>query len=350
MPGLRIIVCIISITLLLCQISAFGAEIKGIGSVQISGSEQVIGLSGLTYAGPVTGERDTFLYYAVSDRSRTLYGIHVELNMSTGAILSAKIASKQQLAEGGDLEGIAYDAVEGAIYTSDESGTVIRKYRLKTKSSEPLNSIRTLSISNPLPAVLKNVRDNLSLESLALETKQWALWTANEEALEGDGEPSTTKQGTVVRLIKLNKNLEPVGQWAYITDPIRSTSPIDNRERSGVSDLAVLPDGTIIVLEREADIREFASLSIPDFRIRLYEVVFDNAADVSKLNNGLSGNDYTPVGKRLLWERRFPLDNYEGLALGPHLGGNTWSLIMISDDQGGLLQQNLYSLVVKTGP
>ncbi|HOP80712.1 MAG TPA: hypothetical protein PLZ21_09135, partial [Armatimonadota bacterium] len=61
MPGLRIIVCIISITLLLCQISAFGAEIKGIGSVQISGSEQVIGLSGLTYAGPVTGERDTFL-------------------------------------------------------------------------------------------------------------------------------------------------------------------------------------------------------------------------------------------------------------------------------------------------
>jgi hypothetical protein len=44
--------------------------------------------------------------------------------------------------------------------------------------------------------------------------------------------------------------------------------------------------------------------------------------------------------KSLLWERRFPFSNFEGMTLGPPLAGGRRSILLVSDDGGGIGGQN----------
>ena len=60
-------------------------------------------LSGITFAGPVEGEKDTYRYLAVSDNSRTLHTLKVGINPETGSIASCAVVSGVELAAGGDL-------------------------------------------------------------------------------------------------------------------------------------------------------------------------------------------------------------------------------------------------------
>jgi hypothetical protein len=325
-------------------------EIRGIGPAFIddrtSGAQE---LSGITFAGAVEGKRNTFLYYAVSDDTPKVFALHIKLNMKTGAIESASVVAVIKLAAGSDLEGIAYNPKRNTIFVSDEAGPVIREYYLKSDGTHKAGDVaKTLSVPDGgLPPVFAAIRPNLSLESLSSSANGSALWTANEEALKQDGDASTTDHGSVVRLLKLASDLKPAGQWVYTTDPIESSPPKgDSRERSGVSDVLALPDGRLIVLERELDVRKLSSLHIPSFRNRLYQVDFTDATEVSGFTDGLIGKDYTPVKKTLLWEKHFPLENYEGIALGPQLSDGTFSLVLISDNEKGLLQQGLYALKI----
>jgi len=114
-------------------------------------------------------------------------------------------------------------------------------------------------------------------------------------------------------------------------------------ERSGVADVLVLPNGKLLVLERE--LGQVGML--PQFRSRIYEVDFTGATDVSALA-GLQGQVYTPVGKALLWESYFLLDNFEGMTLGPELSSGDHSLLLISDNGSGL-NQSLHALTL-SGP
>jgi len=104
-----------------------------------------------------------------------------------------------------------------------------------------------------------------------------------------------------------------------------------------VSDLVALPGGALIVLER--------AFGVIGFRIRLYEVDFSGATDVSTMES-LKDAHYAPVGKRLLWERVFPDYDFEGTALGPLLADGSHSLILISDNGHGF-RQGLYALRLK---
>jgi hypothetical protein len=128
------------------------------------------------------------------------------------------------------------------------------------------------------------------------------------------------------------------GQWAYVSDPI-SGIPLfgSGSERSGVADLCVLPDGKLLVLERE-----LGGSFVPDFRNRIYEVNTSGATDVSAIT-ALNGATYTPVGKTKRWEADFATDNYEGLCLGPRLNGEALSLLLISDGDGEA-GEKLYAL------
>ncbi|MHB1190521.1 MAG: esterase-like activity of phytase family protein, partial [Armatimonadota bacterium] len=244
--------------------SAWAVGITGVGQVTINanGFSGVSELSGITYAGTVSP--GVHCYYVVSDNAAgegatpRVYGMNVTYNTATGAVTSATIVSQHNLSTGYDTEGIAYNTSTGAVYVSDENSTnpQIREYDLSTGAAT-----NTLSV----PSVFQNARDNKGFESL---TRQWggeSLWTANEEALTVDGNISTTSAGTTVRLQKYDSNLNPAGEWAYITQVIEDDWPSDSRELSGVSDLVALPDGTVLVLEREVDADLFVS-GFQDFR------------------------------------------------------------------------------------
>jgi hypothetical protein len=311
---------------LLATAASGGLVINDVGRAPIdAGGTGASELSGLTWAG---GDR----WYAVSDSGARLFPMTVTIDSTTGAVTSAVLDPAISLAAGTDLEGVAFAGA--TVVASDETGPALREYSLGDGS---------VVAAVPVPAVYSTARANYSLESLARQPGGTSLWTANEEALSVDGPISTSSAGTVVRLQKFDAALAPAGQWAYVADPHRGAIPIFNTQRSGVSDLVVLPDGQILVLERENGF----SLTGP-FRNRIYGVEFAGATDTSALA-GLDGASYTPVTKELLWEGIFLASNFEGLALGPQLGDGSYALLMVSDDGGPApLTQELYALRLTT--
>jgi len=259
-------------------------------------------------------------------------------NPSTGAVSPTSFGSQITLG-GSDLEGVAYNAANNSIYVSDETGPTIKEYNL---SGSLLNTVS-------VPSVYSNYRTNLSLESLSLQNNHQSLWTANEQALNGDDHESSTSSGTTVRIQKFDSNLNPAGQWAYQTHAITNSFPSVSDEQNGVADIAVLPNGKVLVLEREAD----AYLDFLDptlqYRNRIYEVDFTGATDVSFIPS-LDGVSYSAVQKRLLWDHTSYAsnrNNFEGMALGPQLDNGDYSLLLISDgdNSGGYSHlESLYAL------
>jgi len=276
-------------------------------------------LSGLTYVG---GNQ----YLAVGDSGGKLYNVTIDLNTATGLIdpNTAALGSSVVLAGSTDLEDLAYDPTDNSVVIADETGPRVARYQLNgTKVGNDLT----------IPAVYADARGNLSLESIA-RRDNGDLWIANEEALfkaggADDGPEASTTQGSAVRIT----NLASGQQWAYVTDPIRDTF---NPTASGVTSMLVLPNGKVLVLEREVSLGA---------RARIYELDFADASDVSAIDDldadgddDLSDEAWTAVDKTMLWETTQLQTNFEGMTLGPDLDNGDHALILVSDDGGGLTQ------------
>jgi hypothetical protein len=281
-----------------------------------AGADAARELSGLSWAG---GGR----WAAVSDDDGRLFWLRVTIDPASGRITGAAVDGHLELAGSRDLEGVAIGAEAASVYVSDEVGPAIRQYRL------PDGRLMGTAM---LPSVLTGLRPNLGLEALTRDARG-SLWTANEEALTADGQTSTAEAGTLVRLVRFDADLRPTGQWAYRTDPIAGATVLGDRG-TGLSDLAALPDGSLLALER--------SLGSEGLRIRLYELDLAGAADVSQ-RPSLADADVVAVGKTLLWEHTSLTENFEGAALGPPLADAGYSLLLVSDN-GHKLAQALYPL------
>ena len=306
-------------------------SISGVGKLD-NPSGMNAGLSGLCYAGGTQ-------FYAVDDSGGVMQPATISVSPASGAITAASFASALTLG-GADLEGIAYNPARNSVLVSDETGATIKEYTLTG----------TLRSSVNVPTVLTSYRSNFSLESLTVRGDGLEMWTCNEEALYNagtgvnDGPLSTPSAGSVVRLQRFSRsNVNGVwaasGQWAYLTEPYGKDSSLTEAERSGVSDLCVLPDGTLLVLERTLG---YATFFVPTFENRIYKVDFTGATDTSAITS-LAGATYTRVTKTKLWSNNFSVSyNFEGLCLGPRLDGEATSLLMIAD--GDDLSNALYSL------
>lgn len=290
----------------------------------------VTGLSGLTW---LHGTR----FMAIMDNSDKLVFLNVEFT-ADGAISSARIVGGLTLADSCDFEGIACSTPErDSVFLAEEDTPAVQEYSLWDGA--------LLQTLKP-PPVFFNDRANFAFESLSRQPGGTELWTANEEALTVDGDVSTPQHGTVVRLLRYAPADEagrtrcagPAEQFAYITEPMHGGDIF--RGRSGLVDLAVLPSGQILALERS-----FA-LSIPDlFQNRLYELDFSGATEVSKFVDGLDGEVFTPVSKYLLWTGN--VGNLEGLALGPPLAGGNRALLGIVDNGDPLSTNQLVAFELR---
>ena len=275
------------------------------------------GLSGIAYAG---GDR----YFSVNDSGGAMHPMTIKMDYATGAITGCVVDAAVPLG-GVDLEGVAYDPASDSVFASDEADASIRQYSL---SGDPRGAL-------PVPGILAAFRNNFSLESLSMRGDGLELWTCNEEALYNaslgvnDGVVSTTTQGSLVRLTRFARQDVHApwafnGQWAYRTDPIRGDI-VPGVSRSGVADLCALPDGSLLVLEREFSVDFFYS-----FKTRIYRVAIGGATNIAALNS-LSGATFTPVVKTLLWDKSTAFANFEGICLGPRLDDGSLSLVLISD-------------------
>lgn len=293
------------------------------------GAEQI---SGITYAG---GD----LYYAVDDNDKKLYPITLKINRETGSLASSTngmdIGTGVVMSGGNDMEGCAFDPASGKVWISQETSALIREF-------DP--SAGDLLRSAPVPAVQKQYVGNYSLEALTISGDGMTMWTANEEALKVDGNLATNTVGSVVRLTRFTResvydNWTPNGEWAYVTEPIGSVK--DEHTRSGVSGLCALPDGTLLVLERRCYNPEGF---FPDFQVRIYQVDFSGADDVSSIAS-LKAATYRKVSKTQLWEYHHGnnMPNYEGMCLGPSLNDGSCVIVLVSDG-GSYAEEGIFTL------
>jgi hypothetical protein len=300
-------------------------------------------------------------YVAVSDDHACLHRLRVDIDPGTGEVRGATFGEPLALRDSsgralddstglGDREDVAYDPGRNSVWIAHEArGEARGESALAEYSLETGTILRVVSPrSEPGLRIFARGRDNRGFESLARRSDGEEWWTANEEALAEDGPASSAGNGTTVRLVRLDREMKPVAQYAYFVDPptgaIRGPSPYEGVALAGVPDLVVLPDGRLVALERM-----FAgdSEGAPTNRIRIYLVDYGRATDLSKgaEAEGLEGKKFTLATKTLLWEKTFtlPNSNFEGLTLGPPLANGDVSLLLIADNQSGT-QQALYAL------
>jgi hypothetical protein len=248
-------------------------------------------------------------FYAVSNRAQALFPLKLVLQGS-GAIASAKVGAKTAVkSRFDDFEGIAYWPERDRLYVSTERPPGIVGFDLAGDATFHVE----------MPKVFAKARQNKGLESLAYGAG--AFWTANEEALLGDGNPSSAGEGALTRLQKFDHQFRPTAQYAYRTE--RSLLRA-SKGGTGVTDLVALPDGKLLVLERVVGLGLFA---------KIFEIETDGATETSALPS-LSGVEVVPVKKKLLYERSTGGQNFEGIALGPELTDGWRSLILIADSGG----------------
>ncbi len=263
-------------------------------------------LSGITW---VEGN----VFAAVSDKRNVIQYLTLQINRGTGELTGGEFGKVVELkGTPNDLEGIAWVASEKAFYLASE--------KLRALLRAPAGGTSASRIA--APSIFAGARPNLGLESLTWSSAAQQFWIANEEALKGDGPLSSAEAGTLVRLQKLNAKCRPLAQFAWRTEP---ASFRYGGAGSGVSDLCLLPNGQLIVLER--------GFGISGLQLRLFLADFRGATEVTKLP-ALGAAGVVPAKKRLLFEEATGFTNFEGLTLGPALADGWWSLILVADSNG----------------
>ncbi len=272
------------------------------------------GLSGLSYAGDD-------MYWSVGDSCGQLYSLKMPVDRETGRLAGCEVVSIMKVPGGVDLEGVANDSLRGSLWLSDEDSPSVFEF---------VPGTGTIGEKVELPASFIGIKSNHGLEALEISPSGLDLWTCNEVELPADGTAAPGKC-EFVRLTRFSRKdmagkWRLSGQWAYRPE---SSGGVDlrRRGRNGVSSIAVLPDGRIVVLEREKASRSTC------FRIRICLVDVADATDIRGWMS-LGDADFVPVKKRLLFERGVGDARYEGICFGPTLADGSLVLLLVSDGDG----------------
>ncbi len=246
-----------------------------------------------------------------------------------------------------DCEGIAYHPVRETVFISGEEDQNILEYHMDgTKTGDSL----------AIPDMFRQATNNYGFEALTYSASRNRFWTTTESTLPIDGEQasSTNRIRNLLRLQSFDATtLQPLRQFAYRME--RPEGAADTRLSAiGVPALTALPDGRLLVLEREF----FANPQVSGIWVKnkLFLVDPRGGMDVSAIPDLRILEERYFLRKTLLWEHKSdlrpgttnPLANFEGMCLGPVGEDGESTLILINDAQGGLLpQMGEYLMVLK---
>lgn len=260
-------------------------------------------------------------YAIANDKSPTagFYLMTIETDSITGELLTVR--EDTFLTSGlpnRDEEGICYMPESQTVFVSGEADQEIIEYNLQGQLTG-----RKLNI----PEVFKTAYKNGGFEALTYQPKTHRFWTTSEFTLKADGEKPTIERKIKnrLRLQSFGDDLQPKEQYWYESD---STIIKKHKGRSivGVSGLAALDDGRIVVLEREM---YFPKKQIGSFAlVRLYVV----NPTLHKPGEILSKTLLTEFRTKVNLTRR-SFANYEGICVGPKLADGRQLLILVCDSQ-----------------
>lgn len=287
-------------------------------------------------------------YAVVSDKgsSEGFFVFDIRTDSLTGDILSvSNLGFRDSGRPNRDLEGIAYVDSLKALFISGEDDNQVQGFDKEGKS---------LNIKFDMPHCYTKSRGNYGLESLTYSDSTSLFWTCNESTLNGDGEAATATNGVQnrLRIQSFGLDMKPRLQYAYLMDQPRAFQEA-GQYAMGVSELCALPNGTLLVLERE--------FYVPKSKLgafvtnKIYQVFpsRSQAIDAEKpLNASSPYMAKYPVAE---WTTRLSLfsyriANYEGMCLGPRLSDGSQLLILVSDSQGqyaGVLKDWFKTILIK---
>ncbi len=275
--------------------------------------------SGITWLG---GTR----YAVVNDKSPTagFYLMTILTDSLTGELL--EVRADTFLTSGRpnrDEEGICYVPQTNTIFTSGEADNDIIEYNMRGQLTG-----RRLAV----PEVFQTAYPDYSLESLTYNANTHRFWTTSEHTLRADGpQPDIRhKIPNWLRLQSFGDDLQPREQYWYQTDSSSVTSE-KGRDIIGVSALAALDDGRLLVLEREARITPRKVGSFVQIKIYVVHPGQQNREGLKPTH---------PLQKQLVTAFRTKINltarsfaNYEGLCVGPTLADGRMLLVLVADSQ-----------------
>jgi hypothetical protein len=320
---------------------------------------EVGGLSGITY------DAQNDLYYAISDdrgqkAPARFYTLKIDLNQGNlpdngvtpvGVTTLLKDNGQTFRARETDTEGIAVTKAETVFISSEGDVAQLIPPFIKEFSLSSGKVQQTLPIPNkflPDQNGKQGVRNNLAFESLTITPDNKYLFTATENALIQDGPAAQPNIGSPCRILQYNLlSNQPEKEFLYQTEPIGSFFNITGKFASGLPDLLALDNqGHFLSIERS-----FTGLG---FAVLLFQISLEGANNISNIDSLLAVDtkNIQPVQKKLLLDLRTidaPLDNIEGLTLGPQLPDGQRALILISDNNFNSIQRNqILAFKVKT--
>ncbi|MFN2445820.1 MAG: esterase-like activity of phytase family protein [Vicinamibacterales bacterium] len=191
----------------------------------------------------------------------------------------------------------------------------------------------------------RGLRDNHGFESLGLSPDGSRLWAIAEGPLLQDDEPATGRRGARIRLIEFVRHGGSFAAARELVYPIDRVPIAANLGDSavvvdqGVSEMTVLPDGTLLSMER-AFVRDNARRRSWNV-VRLFRLDLDGADDVSGTASLRQATGVRAIRKELVADlsaltSALPpaladLENFEAMAPAPSPAGAV-SIVMMSDD------------------
>ncbi len=263
------------------------------------------GLSGITPVG------NSGIYFCIDDTGGKLHEYKVVFSAS-GAVEKFILRGTVPLKGVKDGEACAFDPLTGQVWVADEYSRGVAAYN-------PNTGERVVKLAVP-EVYSKEMRWNRGLEGLSISRDGLSMWIANEDTLKCDGEVATQVSGGKVRFTEFTR-AGSSGAWKvsrtlfYHTDTIEG-GPYKKLAISGVSDILVDDDGSLLVLERELSMK---NPLFPSFRARIYRASPKGVADGGML------------AKERLWDENTFMYNYEGLCHAHESPDSKRNILLVSD-------------------
>ena len=260
-------------------------------------------------------------YAVANDKSKTA-GFHlmtIRTDAKTGDIKEVRADGFMTNGQPNrDEEGICYVPQTNTVFLSSETDGQIIEYSMNGELTG-----RRLRI----PHVYTMAYNNRSFEALTYNATTRRFWTTTENTLKCDGYKPTiiNKEVNVVRLQSFGDDLEPLEQYWYMSDST-STQELEGKSILGVSGMAALDNGLLIILERELVIKPKEIGSYVHEKLYVVNPTQQQPGDL--LQKQLLTEFRTRIN---LTDRSFA--NFEGICLGPKLADGRRLLLLVSDSQ-----------------
>lgn len=259
-------------------------------------------------------------YALVADKERQDGFYEIELYQDS---LTGKVTRVTPIAYHGnglpprDAEGIAYCPQRGTLFISAEDDQQILEYTREGKRTG--HSLQVPALFNK-----DNIYHNYGFEALGYDPVSGTFWTTTENALRSDSPVSTQTDGqpATLRLQQFDAQGASIQQQLYPLDPPLLKKKAQTAAH-GVVAITPLPDGSLLILEREFVVTPKKLGSYVNCRLYHWDTTSQTKTLQAEWNS------------KIALRNKKAIANYEGMCLGRKLADGRQTILLINDSQGG---------------